>query len=138
MEELKKFLASKDVSASDVGKAVIIHEVLGVTVMISAWAGCFVAKPSRNILNALQLRNRTEWIKAQEKIKSSSLVRRIQSSKHLSSSTASGLAVAFGESYFLRKLLMPVLVPLKLWGTYEFVKINKISSTVREQDNESQ
>ena len=132
---MKSFLASKDVSATDVGTAVIFHEVLGVSVMISAWAGCFVAKPSKTILNALQLRNRTQWIKAQEKIKSSGLVRRIQSSKYLSSSTASGLAVAFGESYFLRKLLMPVLVPLKLWLTYEMVKNYKTTSNAGEQEN---
>ena len=66
MEGLKNFLASRNISASDVGKAVVIHEVLGVSVMVSAWAVCWAVKPSKHIINALQLRKTSQWKQAQE------------------------------------------------------------------------
>ena len=128
MEELKKYLISRDISAGDVGRAVVIHEVLGVSVLFSAWAACWAVKPSRHLLNTLQLRKRMEWGRAQEKMQKSSLLKRIRESKYVSPETATSLAIAFGESYFLRKLCMPVLVPLKLWLTYELLMLSKTSA----------
>ena len=49
-------------------------------------------------------------------MKHSKILKIVQESK-----SQSRLAVAFGESYFLRKVTMPVLVPLKLWLTYKLV-----------------
>ena len=36
-------------------------------------------------------------------------------SKFVPPEKVASLGVAFGESYFLRKVFMPVLVPLKIW-----------------------
>ena len=55
----------------------------------------------------------------------SRLVNGIRESKYISSDLASSLAISFGESYFLRKLCMPILVPLKLWLTYEILMLTK-------------
>ena len=128
MEELKKYLTSKDISASDVTKAVVIHEVLGVSVMVSAWAACWALKPSKHLLNILQVRRIILWEKAQQKMQTSNLLKRIRESKYVSSQTATSLGIAFGESYFLRKLFMPILVPLKLWLTYELLILSRNSA----------
>ena len=133
MEELKKYLTSRDISAGDVTKAVIIHEVLGMSVMFSAWAACWVVKPSRHLLNILQIRKSVQWGRAQERMQKSNLLKRIRESKYVSSETATSLGIAFGESYFLRKLCMPILVPLKLWLTYELLILS--NNSAREQKN---
>lgn len=121
MEELKSYLASKEISAKEVGKAILVHEVLGVTVMFGAWGVCLAIKPSKHVIKRLQLTKLKEWKQAQEKMNSSSLVNIIKDSKYISTTTATNLAVSFGESYFLRKLMMPILVPFKIWLTYEII-----------------
>ena len=123
MESVKAFFNSKgtELNAKTVGKALVIHEILGVSVLVSAWAACWAVKPSKHFLDILQIRKIDQWKKAQERIKHSKLLKHIRGSRFVSSKTGSELAVAFGESYFLRKLGMPVLVPLKLWLTYELV-----------------
>ena len=128
MEELKKYLTSRDISASDVTKAVVIHEVLGMSVMVTAWAACWAVKPSKRLLNILQIRKSVQWTKAQEKMQKSNLLKRIRESNYVSSETATSLGIAFGESYFLRKLCMPILVPLKLWLTYELLILTRNSA----------
>ena len=125
MEELKQFLVSKGVTAGDLGKAVIIHEVLGVSILLTAWAGCWAVKPSKHLVRALQLRQSEQWRRLEPRIQQSKFVKMIKESKHLSPKTAGDLTIAFGESYFLRKLAMPVLIPLKLWLTYELVIMTK-------------
>lgn len=121
MEELKSYLASKDISAKDVGKAIIVHEILGVAVMFGAWGACLAIKPSKHVINRLQLTKLKQWKQTQEKMNKSSLVKMIKESKYISPTTATSLAVSFGESYFLRKLMMPILVPFKIWLTYEII-----------------
>ena len=83
---------------------------------MSAWAACWAIKPSKHLLDFLKVRNTGHWQKAQQKMKHSKILKIVEKSK-----SQSRLAVAFGESYFLRKVTMPVLVPLKLWLTYKLV-----------------
>ena len=127
MEDLKKFLYSKDLSAGDIGKGLVVHEVMGVSVLVGAWAACWAVKPSRHLIKLLQLKKTAEWRRAQEKMQKSKLVKLIKGSKYVSSQTASAseLAVAFGESYLIRKVCMPILIPLKLWLTYEIILMMK-------------
>ena len=123
MESVKAFFQSQgtELKAKTVGKALVIHEILGVTVLVAAWGACWAVKPSKHFLTILQIRKTDQWKKAQERMKHSKLLKHVRESRYVSSKTGSELAVAFGESYFLRKLGMPVLVPLKLWLTYELV-----------------
>ena len=129
---MREFFHSKgtDLNAKTVGKALVIHEILGLTVLVSAWAACWAVKPSKHFLNILQVRKTAQWRKAQERMQDSKLLKRVRESRYVSSKTGSELAVAFGESYFLRKLGLPVLVPLKLWLTYELV----VAGESREED----
>jgi len=121
MEDVKKYFSSTGLSPTDLPKALIIHECLGVSVLLAAWGGCWVVKPSKRFLSALQVRRLAEWQKAERKVEKSRLVQLVKSNKYISSKRGTELAVAFGESYFLRKLCMPLLVPLKLWLTFHLI-----------------
>ena len=125
MEEVKHFFSSAGLSPTDLPKALVIHECIGVSALLSAWAGCWAVKPSRKLLSALQVRKISEWKKAQEKVDKSKLVRFVRTNKYLSSKRGAELGVAFGESYFLRKLCTPLLVPLKLWMTYQMMGLGR-------------
>ena len=125
MEGVRQFLSSAGLSPTDLPLALAIHEGLGVSVLLSAWAACWAVKPSRKLLTALQVRKLAEWQKAQENVEKSKLVRLVRNNKYLSSKRGAELGVAFGESYFLRKLCMPVLVPLKLWMTYQMIGMGR-------------
>ena len=130
MEELKAFFASKGVEPKDIPKGIVAHEVLGMGILASAWACCYVVRPTATLyrisgtshrikINTTGLSN--SWRAAQEKANNSKIVRFVNSSKYLSSQKAQRLSVAFAESYLLRKLLMPILVPLKFWLSFKIV-----------------
>ena len=91
------------------------------SISVSAWAVCWAVKPTKNLINFLQVRRTAQWQAVQERMKHSRISQSVLQSRYLSSKTGTELAVAFGVSYFLRKLGIPVLVPLKLWLTYELV-----------------
>ena len=91
---------------------------------VSAWVGCWAVKPSKCLMDFLKVRHTGHWQKAQERMKHSKLMKYVQESK-----SQSRLAVSFGESYFLRKVSLPVLVPLKLWLTYKLVTMLDSSSS---------
>ena len=134
MEELKLFFTSKGLEAKDIPKGVVAHEILGLTILVSAWAGCYIIRPTATIL---RLTKSNSWLKssvsgssnawqvAQEKARKSKLVTLVNNSKYLSNQRAQQVSVAFAESYLLRKLLMPILIPLKFWLAFEMVVLSK-------------
>ena len=134
MEELKAFFASKGVEPKDIPKGIVAHEVLGMGILASAWTCCYIVRPTATLyrisgtshrikINTTGLSN--SWRAAQEKANNSKIVRFVNSSKYLSSQKAQRLSVAFAESYLLRKLLMPILVPLKFWLSFKIVLLSK-------------
>merc|ERR1719187_341537 len=81
---------------------------------------------------ALKLRKNTQWEKAQQRINVSPLVSRI--SGLVPQGKAAAVGLAFGESVFLRKLFMPILVPLKLWIALQLVlMLNPVKDTGEEE-----
>jgi len=123
MEEVKRFFAARGIGTSELAKGLVIHEVLGAAILFSAWGGCYFARPSARLMAALKTRKNTQWEKAQQRINVSPLVSRI--SGLVPQGKAAAVGLAFGESLFLRKLLMPVLVPLKLWAALQLVLLSK-------------
>ena len=134
MEELKSFFASKGLEAKDIPKGIVVHEILGLGILLSAWAGCYITRPTATILtisksnlwlktNAIGSSNK--WQAAQEKARKSKLVSLVNSSKYLSNLKAQQVTVSFAESYLIRKLLMPLLIPLKFWLAFKIVMLSK-------------
>ena len=134
MEELKAFFASKGIEPKDIPKGIVAHEILGVGVLVSAWACCYIARPSATLYRISRTNHRIKinttnisnsLRDAQEKANKSKIVRFVNSSKYLSSQKAQRLSVAFAESYLIRKLLMPLLIPLKFWLSFRIVLLSK-------------
>merc|ERR1719228_1199975 len=71
----------------------------------------------------LKNKNHKQWEQAQARISVSPLANRI--SRLAPQGKAAAVGLAFGESVFLRKLLMPILVPLKLWIALQLVLLSK-------------
>merc|ERR1719494_439243 len=74
-------------------------------------------------MTVLKNKNHKQWKQAQARISVSPLASRI--SGLVPQGKAAAVGLAFGESVFLRKLLMPVLVPLKLWIALQLVLMLK-------------
>ena len=134
MEELKAFFASKGIEPKDIPKGIVAHEVLGIGILVSAWACCYIVRPTATLYRIARTSRRIKinttglsksLHTAQEKANNSNIVKFVNSSKYLSSQKAQLLSVAFAESYLLRKLLMPVLVPLKFWLSFKMVVLSK-------------
>ena len=121
---LRALLARQGLGPGDLPKAVVVHEGLGLAVLGGAWAACLAASPSSRLFAALQERRATEWAAARARARSSGLVR-WAATRTTTTSTAARLGVAFAESFFLRKLCAPVLVPAKLWLTYKIIILSK-------------
>jgi len=119
MEEIKSFFASRGLGTSELAKGLVIHEVLGVAILFSAWGGCYFLRPSARFMAVLKNKNHKQWKQAQARISVSPLASRI--SGLVPQGKAAAVGLAFGESVFLRKLFMPILVPLKLWIALQLV-----------------
>jgi len=50
MERLKQYFADQGLSASDIPKAVIIHEIIGAAMAVGFWTFCFSVQPSRTFM----------------------------------------------------------------------------------------
>ena len=133
MDELKAFFHSKGLEPRDIPKGIIAHEVLGIGILLSAWAGCYIVRPSSNLV---KIAKRSPWIvsnsssksiwqSAEERAKKSRLLKFVNESKYLSNKKAQNVSMAFVESYVLRKILMPILIPLKFWLAFEIVVLLK-------------
>ena len=134
MEELKSFFHSKGLEAKDIPKGIIAHEILGLGILVTAWTGCYFIRPTATILNTAKNNPwlkfkiggaKNTWQVAQEKARKSKLVNFVKNSKYLSNQRAQQVTISFAESYLLRKMLMPILIPLKFWLAYEIVVRSK-------------
>ena len=133
MEELKSFFHSKGLEAKDIPKGIIAHEVLGIGILAAAWAGCYLVRPTASLVGiakrspwiASKSSFRSIWESAEERAKSSRLLKFVKESKYLSNRKVQKLSTAFVESYVLRKILMPILIPLKFWLAFEIVLLFK-------------
>lgn len=123
MDEVKKFFTARGIGTSDLAKGLVVHEVLGVAILFSAWGGCYIMRPSTRLMTVLKRKKSTQWEKAQQRINVSPIVSRI--SRLVPEGKAAAVGLAFGESLFFRKLLVPVLVPLKLWVALQIILLLK-------------
>jgi len=127
MEEVKKFLKDKGLGVEDVPKGLVVHEVIGVGILLSAWGFCHMFKPSSKLVNVLKARNIGQWERAKKRVETSRLMNYAR--KNFSAQQTARLGVSFAESFVLRKALVPVLVPLKLWLSYQIVLQTKSCTT---------
>ena len=129
MEGLKEFFRSKGLEAKDIPKGIVAHEVIGLGILVSAWAGCYFIRPTASLVRVAKrspwIASKSIWQSAEERTNKSMLVKLVNNSKYLSNKKAQNLTMGFVESYVLRKVLMPILIPLKFWLAFEIVLMLK-------------
>merc|ERR1719320_595613 len=82
-------------------------------------------------MTLLKNKNHKHWKQAQARISVSPLASRI--SGLVPQGKAAAVGLAFGESVFLRKLFMPILVPLKLGIALQLVLMLKPVENTEEE-----
>ena len=135
MEDLREFFRSRGLEAKDIPKGIVAHEVIGLGILVSAWAGCYFIRPTASLVRVAKRspwiasnsnsKSKSIWKSAEEKANKSMLVKLVNDSKYLSNKKAQNLTMGFVESYVLRKVLMPILIPLKFWLAFEIVLMLK-------------
>lgn len=139
VEKAKNYFLEKKLSLSDIPKAAIIHEGMGITLLFMFWTGCYFIRPSHRLLvpiknafpkfvDSVTLKLDRTFNKYREKIKFNRGIFKkwIDSERFI---------IALGESIVLRNLLRPITVPFKLYATWQIILFLK-SSRNEKDDNE--
>ena len=61
MDQVKRFLTEKGLTPVDLPRGLVVHECLGVAVLVTAWVGCYYVRPSARIMAVLKQRNVDRW-----------------------------------------------------------------------------
>lgn len=108
---LVTYFEEKGFQASDIAKAIVCHEILGLTLLAITWSSCYFFPPSQAV-----------WL--QKPI--ASLAERLPKSWTTSLKTnkvlSSKLGSAYLESSCCRKVIRPLTIPGKLIFTFHMVK----------------
>lgn len=114
MDRFSQHLQDKGLQAADIPKAIIVHELLGFTMLFLTWSLCFFYPPSQTKL----LKKPVERVLS---MMPSALSNSVASNGFLSSRMGS----SYIESSCLRKIIRPATFPMKLFLTYEIVCATK-------------
>ena len=146
-------LASYGLQPSDIPKAIVLHELLGVGVLAGCWVACYRLRPTQNLLANLEanlkaspnreiqraatylnkienearasgFRARTTLEGYARTVQRNTYVRRVPyATQCVDKLKGEWVLGSFVESWVVRKLLAPVLIPLKVWVCYRVVKL---------------
>jgi hypothetical protein len=127
MESMKLYLEEKGLTATDIPKAAVVHEAMGLTYLLGAWGLCYKAQPTQrlgdmmpNVKAKLMQKGRFSdaLLKAEAKVESWQWMRKtgLDNKK---------LVVGLAESVVMRNVLRPVTIPLKLWLTWKIIMVGK-------------
>mmetsp|Transcript_56390 Transcript_56390/g.138422 ORF Transcript_56390/g.138422 Transcript_56390/m.138422 type:complete len:164 (+) Transcript_56390:16-507(+) len=114
---IKAWLCSRGVTPSNMTRALIVHESLGVALLFGSWGACYVLKPSVRLdalLEHFGVKGATSKALSELAEAAECKVKRLFGTGE----DFAGLAKALAESMLIRSVAAPVTVPLKLWATY--------------------
>ena len=132
---LTAYFSEHDLALSDVPKAVLVHEGIGLGLLVGIWGSCFAVRPTHRILEPLR---QASWAPSflkghSSSASSSSSSASFQAALAAAEARVAGarwvpagvdprrLVVSLAESVVIRNLVRPVTIPLKLWMTYSIV-----------------
>ena len=124
-ERFENYMNEMGLSPSDVPKAVIIHEGLGLGLLGGIWAACFAVQPSVRVVRPLRAAvggslPGEERLGGQFEAAMVSMEQRVK--RYVpAGSDPRRLVVSLAESAVARNLARPVTIPLKLWLTYRIM-----------------
>lgn len=120
-KRMNDFFEKKGIEAQDIGKAIAVHEAMGLAMLAVTWSSCYLFPPSQSKL----------------------LNRPIATIKTMLPDTLSSIGnnpvfqSKYGSSYIeascCRKIIRPLTIPGKLWATYYIVKMGKSDKEVSDE-----
>lgn len=121
-EYTKQYFINKGLTLTDIPKAAIIHETLGLTILLTFWSCCYIARPSHHLLIPLQ-RKYPELISSIAKKLDFSFLKYKEKFKKVEKlkKNSERAIISLCESIILRNLLRPVTIPIKLYFTWRII-----------------
>jgi len=124
----RAYLESKGLGVLDIGTAVVVYEALGFVLMVAFWLWCWVVQPVKlglvqpfgEVLAGNQMVARVAAAYEGLVEKAGSKFGWVADRLKLDPTR---LTTSFAEAAVARSLLKPLLLPLKLYAAYMFVKV---------------
>jgi hypothetical protein len=125
--DAKQWLLDKGLVATDLPKAVVMHEAMGLTYLVGLWGCCYWVQPSSFIVSRLSSQPSSQSSMAKKMQEAlGQAERKLRTWKSwLPVTEPRRLVVSLGESLFVRTVTRPVLVPIKMWLTWQLILMNK-------------
>ena len=135
LDKTKAYFFERGLTLIDIPKAAIIHEALGLTILLTFWASCYLIRPSHRLLIPLRRKYpnfiasvsqkfEKNFNKYREKLK-------ISSKNRLDNER---LLISLGESLVFRNMLRPITIPFKLYATWKIIFILKNTKKLEENE----
>jgi hypothetical protein len=121
-ERITKSFQDLGLDRKDIPRAIVVHELLGITLLIVTMGTCWILQPSKNpvirqgIVNVAKL-----------------LPESVRSSYQNSNVLNNKMTTAYLESSCLRKIIRPITLPGKMIVTYKVVR--KLSEYEKRNSN---
>lgn len=139
LDQAKQYLIDKGLTLVDIPKAVIIHETLGISLLLMIWSGCYVIRPSHHLLIPFKRRfpKYVELLhhKVDSKLNKYRIKMKLNQGKLFNWIEKERLLISLAESVVTRNLLRPVTVPLKLYITYKIILLLKPKNSILNMEN---
>eukprot|EP00040_Diaphanoeca_grandis_P016874 m.87536 g.87536 ORF g.87536 m.87536 type:complete len:157 (+) comp26083_c0_seq1:56-526(+) len=115
------YFTDRGLSAVDVPKALVIHELMGASLLFGTWGLCYAVSPSKHMaipmIRRFSVKNSVKFestlANAQDKIRSFQWLKKIPGNPDMGK-----LSLALAESSLIRNCFRPITIPAKLWLTW--------------------
>lgn len=111
--KLTDFFDEHSIQKRDVPKAIVIHEILGLVILVTTWTCAFYFPPS-------QIKMLQGPIGQLERLVPESVRAGLAKNEFISSK----IGTAYVEASCFRKLIRPATIPLKMYGTLKLVLLS--------------
>ncbi|CAL5227818.1 g10845 [Coccomyxa viridis] len=132
MERFRQYFAEQGLDPkTDIPKAIVLHEVIGLGFAIGFWSLCYTVQPSRTFMrpvaSALGRQQTLERVYAASFVRAQHTIQRATwlTKVPLIGRDPGRLTVSLAESICLRAVIKPITFPLKLWLSWKAVLATK-------------
>lgn len=120
LDKAKNYFLEKGLTLIDIPKAALIHETLGLSILLGIWSGCYILRPSHRLL--VPLRQKYPHLLPKMSGNMDSKLHKLKEKlKTFKKIDGERMVISLGESVVLRNLIRPVTIPFKLWATWKII-----------------
>ena len=126
VDKLKLYLYDHGIrTRGDIAKAIVIHELVGISILSLSWVACYRFRPLYRLTNLPSVKPAMQRLKSMNIYKASmEKVTKMEQKKYFKWLVSRGadpvrLGVSMAEQTLVRKLFSPVFIPFKIWFSLE-------------------